>query len=291
MQSMVIEKFSFGVGNTGPVPGDAIQAKQADDLATELLSPRFYVAADGVLVARCIDERLRRLLQAIEGSTMAPNAAGGTMSLTIADMLTGGKITGTTGTLLEHHERMIAYLVGNGLIVGGHTDEHDHSSDGMSGCGACDHLSLILALMLEKLDDLCGLITYLAGIPISDAVREGIRSELQRLPEIARGHELLGALRALPEGQVLIEEMLGNHDALAAVINCIEGTTLDREALNQALSLRAFNIDAWAFEPSARLLYGDDERQIALAVIVMWLYNVATSAKLCNSEMRIVIRR
>lgn len=291
MQSMVIDKFSFGVGKTGPVLGDTTQAKQADDLATELLGPRFYVASDGVLVARCIDERLRRSLRAIAGSTMAPNAAGGTMSLTIADMLTGGKITGKTGALLERHERMVAYLVGKGLIVGGHTDQHDHSADGMSGCGACDHLSLILALMLEKLDDLCGLIMYLAGISISDEVREGIRSELQQLPEIARGHELLGALRALPEGQALIEEMIGNHDALAAVINCIEGTTLDREELDRVLNLRAFNIDAWAFEPSARLLYRDDDQQVAAAVIVLWLYNAATSAKLCNSEMRIVVRR
>lgn len=292
MQSQVIDKFPFGVGKTGPVPGDTLQAENADKLANELLGPRFYVTADGELVARCIDERLRRLLQIIAGKTMAPNAAGGTMTLTIADILTGGKIVGTTGTLFERHERMVAFLVTKGLIVGGHADEHDHSEDGGSGCGACDQLSLILALLLENLDDLCGLVTSLTGIEIDDDVRNAIRGELQQLPEIAHGNEILEVLRALPEGRALIEEMIGAHDALAAVINFVAGTTLDREALMEALKLSAFNMDVWAFKPSAELLYGkDDQRQVMAAVIVMYLYNFATSAKLCNKEIRVVVRR
>lgn len=290
MQSMVIDKFPFGVGKTGPVLGDVMQAERADDLAKELFGPRFYVTADGKLVARCIDERLRRLLQAVAGATMAPNAAGGTMSLTVADMLTGGKITGS-GTLLERHERMVAFLVDRGLPVGGHEDNHNHLDDGGSGCGACDQLSVILALMLEQLDGLCGLLADVLRMEVDDVLREAIRKELQQLPEIARGGEILGVLRSLPEGQALIEQMIGAHDALAAVINLVDGTTLDREELQQVLKLSAFNIDGWAFESSAEILYGDDEEQVFAAVVALWLYNFATSAALCNEEMRIVVRR
>ena len=290
MQSMVIEKFSLGIGGTGPTPGNAEQAELADGLVNQLLEPDFYVAADGVLVARCIDERLRELLRSIASSTMAPNAAGGTMSLTIMDILTGGKITGETGTLLERHERMMAYLISKGLPVGVHEDNHDHSADNSSGCGACDQLGAILALLLERFDDFCDVVTQLTGIEIGDDERAEFRRQLEQMPEVASGKEILALAQALPEGQVLIERMLGVHDALAATINFVYGTTLDREALKHQLKLSAFNIDAWAFEPSARLVYGDDEAHVRLAVIALCLYNFATSAKLCNSELRIAVR-
>ena len=290
MQSQVIDKFPIAVGSTGPVPGDATQAEHADALVATLLTSRYYVAADGVLVLRCIDERLRELLRGLAGSEMAPNAAGATMSLTIADILIGGEITGT-GTLLERHQRMIDHLQTKGLPVGAHLDSHDHTLDGGSGCGACDKLSVIFAYMVDRLDDLRST-AKLAGIDVDDETHEAIRDELRSLPEFARGAAILEATMTLPDGAVLVEKMLGVHDALAAVVNFRFGTTLNRQALADEKGLTAFNIDAWAFEPSAKLVYGDkDMQKVRRAVAAMTYYNFATSAVLCNQEMRIVIRR
>lgn len=289
MQSQVIDKFPIAVGLTGPVHGDVVQAERADALVAMLLTSRYHVAADGVLVLRCIDERLRELLRVLAGSEMAPNAAGATMSLTVADILIGGEITGK-GTLLERHQRMIDHLRAKGLPVGAHLDDHDHTLDGGSGCGACDKLSVIFAYMVDRLDDLRST-AELAGIEVDDDTHEAIRAELRSLPEFVRGAVLLETTMALPDGAVLIEKMLGVHDALAAIVNFEFGTTLDRQALFDETGLTAFNVDAWAFEPSAKLVYGDaDTRKVQRAVVAMTYYNFATSAVLCNQEIRIGIR-
>lgn len=289
MQSQVIDKFPIAVGSTGPVPGDSAQAERADALVAMLLTSRYHVPADGNLVLRCIDERLRELVRTLAGSEMAPNAAGATMSLTVADILTGGSVTGG-GTLLERHQRMIDHLRAKGLPVGAHLDDHDHTLDGGSGCGACDKLSVIFAYMVDRLDDLRAT-AQLAGIDVDDDTHEAIRNELRSLPEFVRGAVLLEAMMALPDGEVLIEKMLGVHDALAAIVNFEFGTTLDRQALADETGLTAFNVDAWAFEPSAKLVYGDaDMQKVRRAVVAMTYYNFATSAVLCNQEIRIGIR-
>lgn len=290
MQLQVIEKFTIAQGSTGPTPGDAEQAERADALVRELLTDRWYGKADGVMVARCIDERLSETLRQVAEFLMAPNAAGGTMTLVVADILTGGRITGS-GTIAERFARMVDHLQSKGLLIGAHFDDHDHSEDGGSGCGACDKLGLIFVFMHDMLDGLCEYARAELHLEIDDVMIEDMRRELQSQPEFSKGAEILSYLKGLPDGTVLVEKMLGLHDALAVMLNFIFGTTLDRRALAKT-GRSAFNVDCWAFEPSARLVYGeDDQRQIVFAVAVMAVYNLATGGVLCNDEIRVGIRR
>lgn len=290
MQLQVIEKFTIAQGSTGPTPGDAKQAERADALVRELLTDRWYGKADGVMVARCIDERLSETLRQVAEFLMAPNAAGGTMTLVVADILTGGRITGA-GTTAERFARMVDHLQSKGLLIGAHFDDHDHSKDGGSGCGACDKLGLVFAFMADMLDGLCDYMRKELNIEIDDVMIEDMRRELQSLPELSKGAETLSYLKGLPDGAVLIEKMLGLHDALAVMLNFIFGTTLKRKELAKT-DRSAFNVDCWAFDPSARAVYGEnDERQIKFAVAAMALYNLATGGVLCSNEIRVGIRR
>lgn len=71
------------------------------------------------------------------------------------------------------------------------------------------------------------------------------------------------------------------------------GTTLDRNTLAKKYgnTYQAFNVDAWAFEPTARAIVGDDasDETIQQVVLAMVYYNLATAITLCGPGMRMIV--
>ena len=72
------------------------------------------------------------------------------------------------------------------------------------------------------------------------------------------------------------------------------GTTLDRQALAREFDRasahhQAFNIDTWAFAPSAEALYPDNPTAQQQATTAMLYYNLAAIMALCGPRMTVTV--
>ena len=83
----------------------------------------------------------------------------------------------------------------------------------------------------------------------------------------------------------------GSHHEAAVVMNQRAGTTLDRQSLAQEFNQRyqAFNIDTWAFAPSAEALYPGNPTAQQQATTAMLYYNLAAIMALCGPCMTVTV--
>ena len=83
----------------------------------------------------------------------------------------------------------------------------------------------------------------------------------------------------------------GNHHEAAVVMNQRTRTTLDRQslALEFDQQYQAFNIDTWAFTPSAEALYPGDPTAQQYATTAMLYYNLAAIMALCGPHMTVTV--
>lgn len=83
----------------------------------------------------------------------------------------------------------------------------------------------------------------------------------------------------------------GNHHEVAVVMNQRTRTTLDRQslALEFDQQYQAFNIDTWAFAPSAEALYPGDPTAQQYATTAMLYYNLAAIMALCGPRMTVTV--
>ena len=86
----------------------------------------------------------------------------------------------------------------------------------------------------------------------------------------------------------------GSHHEAAVVMNQRTGTTLDRQALAREFDRthahhQAFNIDTWAFAPSAEALYPGDPTAQQHATTAMLYYNLAAIMALCGPHMTVTV--
>ena len=87
----------------------------------------------------------------------------------------------------------------------------------------------------------------------------------------------------------------GSHHEAVVVMNQRAGTTLDRQALAREFDRtpdehhQAFNIDTWAFAPSAEALYPGDPIAQQHATTAMLYYNLAAIMALCGPRMTVTV--
>lgn len=261
--------------------GGTIETHPRLDEQTERIGAReFHVTTELRIPCGCIDGRC--------GGELCPNAAGGTLSIAIADDLLE-QYFASDGTTADMVRQVFRHLKEKGVPVGDHTAETIHGENN-SGCGASDNLAAIYRLMVEKADTIRTLAAA-CGLVVGETDHDMIIAGASRRTTFSTGIEVLDAMTE-EAGKENVPALEGDHGETIAVINRRFGTTLDRDALKKEFgeAYEAFNIDVWSFEAAARELYPDgDEEMINRTVTAMVYYNLATALTLCGPTMRVVI--
>lgn len=136
-----------------------------------------------------------------------------------------------------------------GLEVSCHTSEHVEGHD--AGCGAMDSLATVFGLLAQERDAIDPILASWGIDPTdlpADALARAARFSLS-LPTGSEISALISGYAAAP-----IPVAMGAHAEVAALANLVPGTTVDSEALTEALGGQAFVVDVWAFGAVADLL-------------------------------------
>lgn len=279
-----VEFTKLGDAAIGTIEAGEHQQDRLDELTHRVASGEFHKEITGgvAIPVRCVDGRT-----ILTGAhALAPNSAGGTESLFVADDLTTKRFITKGEPTVAGYTAIIEMLVNNGYEVGGHTDLHAHGE--ISGCGANDKLPKIYQYMYERADVLRSTATQL-GVEVPDDAHRLIVDNAAKRTAFSSGNELLSVLETYANDE-FIDHLDGEHNEVVAVINNRTGTTLDRDALQAAFGVdyQAFNVDTWSFEQAARLLAtGDDEA--AQKIVAIAYYNLATTYVLGGPRLRVVV--
>jgi hypothetical protein len=256
----------------------------------------FYIPSDGDFIYTCIDGRLG------DENLVGPNSAGGSISLWAAYNLIGNDVS---------PDKFFKKLSQAGLPLGGHVDEHQHGT----GCGANDRAPEIFGKIAEeKAQDF--IVSRLNdGQPLSTDFVDAAK----KLSTSSQGGES-SRLSAIADNGGQMPELKGNHTEIMVVLNNREWTTFHREYLTMAGGLvsdnnkanrrlynyctrnkdgspgevlvSAFNIDVWAFQPSAEKVlevFGENTPQnVQKFVEALTVYNIATALTLGHSSLPVV---
>jgi hypothetical protein len=239
----------------------------------------YHDATQKHIVCKCIDGR--RATDALEG----PNSAGGTLSLLVADDLTSRRYINLDDSIATGFERLTRELYERGEPVGVHTDTHATGEN--SGCGANDKLPAIYVMITREHDYIRQVAESILGQPIADDVHESIVARASERQAFSSGGDVEASVVGASE------TLEGQHNEVVAVINLVPGTTLNRQRVadEHGDELQAFNIDAWAFEASARMISEDTEDMISQKIIALTYYNLATALVLCGPNMLVGVRK
>lgn len=272
----------FGEAAVGTIEAGSNQQERLDEVTRRLASGEFHTETTLTIPTLCVDGRSPQEASGV----VAPNAAGGTESLFVAEDLTTKRYSNDDGPTLAGYMKVTEAVNEAGHPVGGHTDEHAH--DEASGCGANDKLPGIYAYIAANGEALRALAVQL-GLDVSDELHEQIIRNAGARTEFSSGAELLGALQSRATTG-FVPKLAGNHNEVAAVVNLRPHTTLDRGALADEFgdTYQAFNVDAWAFADGARLI-SESEEEVRAKVVAMAYYNFAAALVLSGPGMRLVV--
>lgn len=271
----------------GTIEARADQQERLDEFTERVGSGEFHkeIPTGVAIPARCVDGRN------IEtgANPLAPNAAGGTETIFVADDLTTKRFAGKDGSTLAGYSNVVDMLQSANnptLEVGGHTDTHAH--DNKSGCGANDKLPEIYDFIKRK-DDVLRSVAATLGVQVSDETHDLIVGNAAARTEFSAGAELFKELKNKAKEEY-IDHLDGEHNEVVGVINKRKGTTLDRDALMEEFgpNYEAFNIDVWSFEEAARAT-SLSEGEIDQKVAAMVYYNLATTMVLAGKNLRVVV--
>ena len=267
--------FKLGDIATGTIEAKPEQEARLDEVTERLADGEFHRALSGTSLAKCIDGRHDEN-QPIE----AANSAGGSYSHVVMRALTGDAKT----MFVELEKATFDDLHDRGVALGVHTDTHAHGEK--SGCGADDRLPEVFAKIAENGSEIRALAEEILGRPIDNTTHEKLIANAAARTDFGTG---AGNFEAAKEAGAEVETLEGDHNEVVAVINLRRDTTLDREALAVEFpDHQAFNVDAWAFAKAAELTAESDEQALE-NIVALTYYNLATSAVLTGSNMRVVL--
>lgn len=250
----------------------------------------YYMPAVQDIIGACMDGRPGSTAEAV------PNGAGGGLLYLVADRL----VRGDSDPIDEANARVLGQIGQIPATVHVHRDHHAHGED--AGCAAADKVGAIFTIIAQHGEQLRSLATELGlGSDSSDeAHRQIIRHATDEIKlVVASGNKLVTmvdaqlAKSAEPTG-AHTDMLHGSHHEAVVVMNQRAGTTLDRQALAQEFDRasehrQAFNIDTWAFAPSAEALYPGDPTAQQHATTAMLYYNLAAIMALCGPRMTVTV--
>ncbi len=250
----------------------------------------YYVPAVQDIIGACMDGR--------PGSTAGavPNGAGGGLLYLVTDRL----VRGNSDAINEANIRVLGQIGQIPATVHVHRDDYAHGED--AGCAAADKVGAIFTIIAQHGEQLRSLATELGlGSDSSDETHQQIirHATDETKLVVASGNDLVAmvdaqlAKSAEPTG-AHTDMLQGSHHEAAVVMNQRTGTTLDRHALAREFDRasehhQAFNIDTWAFAPSAKALYPDNPTAQQQATTAMLYYNLAAIMALCGPRMTVTV--
>lgn len=249
-----------------------------------------YVPAVQNIIGACMDGRPGSTAEAV------PNGAGGGLLYLVTDRL----VRGNSDSINETNARVLGQIGQIPATVHVHRDDHAHGEQ--AGCAAADKVSAIFTIIAQHGEQLRSLATELGlGSDSSDEAHQQIirHATDETKLVVASGNDLVAmvdaqlAKSAEPTG-AHTDMLQGSHHEAAVVMNQRTGTTLDRQALAQEFDRasehrQAFNIDTWAFTPSAEALYPGDPTAQQYATTAMLYYNLAAIMALCGPRMTVTV--
>ena len=280
---------SYQLGNEyGLGKLDTPQYPRAAEFIQEL--GEHYVPAVQNIIGACMDGRPGSTAEAV------PNGAGGGLLYLVTDRL----VRGNSDDIDEANARVLGRIGQIPAMVHVHRDDHTHGEQ--VGCAAADKVGAIFTIIAQHGEQLRSLATKLGlGSDSSDEAHQQIiryAADESKLV-MASGNDLVAmvdaqlAKSAEPTG-AHTDILRGNHHEAAVVMNQRAGTTLDRQALAREFDRahehhQAFNIDTWAFAPSAEALYPGDPTAQQYATTAMLYYNLAAIMALCGPRMTVTV--
>ena len=266
--------FELGSAAEGKIGANAEKKAGFFELKARVESGEFHVAAKTNVVGSCIDGRPGC-------DELLPNGAGGALLYVAAERLVGGN----SESLIDTEKRVLENLKRNNSEVRVHAD--DHARGEMSGCGACDRMLQIFDILALRPDSVREIVREL-GVEVDDQTHDLIIAGAREENSFASGAELFATAYDIL-GEDRVDQLHGDHNEMLVVVNKNPNTTLDRAELAAEFGdkFQVFNVDAWSFENSARLLSDDSNKQRQLAA-AMTYYNVATALVLCDVSMNAI---
>ncbi len=267
---------------------DTPQCPRAAEFIQEL--GEHYVPAAQNIIGACMDGRPGSTAEAV------PNGAGGGLLYLVTDRL----VRGNSDAINEANARVLGRIGQIPATVHVHRDDHAHGED--AGCAAADKVGAIFTIIAQHGEQLRSLATELdLGSLSSDEAHQQIIHHAADESKLvmASGNKLVAMVDAqLAKSEPIgahTDILRGNHHEAAVVMNQRTGTTLDRQALAQEFDRapdehhQAFNIDTWAFAPSAEALYPDNPTAQQQATTAMLYYNLAAIMALCGPHMTVTV--
>ena len=249
-----------------------------------------YVPATQNIIGACMDGRPGSTAEAV------PNGAGGGLLYLVTDRL----VCGNSDDIDEANARVLGQIGQIPATVHVHRDDHAHGEQ--AGCAAADKVGAIFTIIAQRGEQLRSLATELGlGSLSSDEAHQQIIHHAADESKLvmASGNKLVAmvdaqlAKSAEPTG-AHTDMLQGSHHEAAVVMNQRAGTTLNRQALAREFDRasehrQAFNIDTWAFAPSAEALYPDNPTAQQQATTAMLYYNLAAIMALCGPRMTVMV--
>lgn len=250
----------------------------------------YYLPAVQNIIGACMDGRPGSTAEAV------PNGAGGGLLYLVTDRL----VCGNSDDIDEANARVLGQIGQIPATVHVHRDDHAHGEQ--AGCAAADKVGAIFTIIAQRGEQLRSLATELGfGGDSSDEAHQQIIHHAADESKLvmASGNDLVAmvdaqlAKGAEPTG-AHTDMLRGNHHEVAVVMNQRTGTTLDRQALAREFDRahehhQAFNIDTWAFAPSAEALYPGNPTAQQYATTAMLYYNLAAIMALCGPRMTVTV--
>lgn len=250
----------------------------------------YYLPATQNIIGACMDGRPGSTVEAV------PNGAGGGLLYLVTDRL----VCGNSDDIDEANARVLGQIGQIPATVHVHRDDHAHGEQ--AGCAAADKVGAIFTIIAQRGEQLRSLATELGlGSLSSDEAHQQIIHHAADESKLvmASGNKLVAmvdaqlAKSAEPTG-AHTDMLQGSHHEAAVVMNQRAGTTLNRQALAREFDRasehrQAFNIDTWAFAPSAEALYPDNPTAQQQATTAMLYYNLAAIMALCGPRMTVTV--
>lgn len=260
-----------------------------DDKVNELTQrlDEFYEQIDAEAIPKwCVDGR------GTDGEhPLAPNAAGGTYSLVVADALIDAEAllaNNEKKTSADHAQRLFSALTNNGYDIGGHTDDHAEGEN--CGCGACDKMAQIFDFIANNIEVVSGFAAKL-GVEINDDLKYKISQNARLLlanEYVSSGKKMIGVIED-KAGNDHVQKLTGSHNEVVLAVNTKSGTTLDRPALAKEFGddYQAFNLDVWALKSGVEAIATNPEEEFPEKFAAAVVYNIATACVLAGPSLRV----
>lgn len=283
-----VEYIEFGQNGIGKVQAGPDQQERLEQFTQRVGSGEFhkYINWDDsygkISLVRCVDGRSPET----PSEQLAPNAAGGTLSLFVADDLTTKRFAGSDNSTISGFEKVVHHLSTKNFAIGDHTGNHAHGE--ITDCGANDKIDQIYKYIAERHDTLRNIASKI-GIEAYDKCDLLIVNNAKSRTEFSDRNKIINVIRENSNAE-FFEYLVGDHHEVIVTINNRPNTTLDRAAITEEFgsNYQSFNVDLWAFADAAASI-SESDSEVKQKLVAMTYFNLATALVIGGPKMRLVI--